>query len=130
MMEFSKMRVTQNNSIYSIFTPQNLPTATLAMPQDGQYVLDHSVIVGACKALNWRWNAGVDKKSNNNGGISSYSNMLIRQVGVSSYQIFLPNEVLVAEVITPPDGCYIKDSECLTILCKALALRYGVIRNK
>lgn len=130
MMEFSKMKVTQNDSIYSIFTPQNLPTATLAMPQDGQYVLDHSVIVGACKALNWRWNAGVDKKSNDKGGISNYSNMLIRQVGVSNYQIFLPNEVLVAEVITPPDGCYIKDSECLTILCKALALRYGVIRNK
>lgn len=128
--QYSGLNVRQSGNIYEVYLPQGIMVLSICMPVDGQLIKDASVLDVICKVLAKRW--GVTKKSSKGDGIGKttisidYSGLVFVQVDVSSYQIFLPNGVLVANILFPPDLNYCADSIGLGYVCRAIALRYGI----
>ena len=48
----------------------------------------------------------------------------------NEYHLMLPNGIYVTGMILPADGQFILDDKVLTVTCKALAMRWGVMPNK
>ena len=128
--QYSGLNVRQSGNIYEVYLPQGIMVLSICMPVDGQLIKDASVLDVICKVRAKRW--GITKKSSKGDGSGKttisidYSGLVFVQVDVSSYQIFLPNGVLVANILFPPDLNYCADSIGLGYVCRAIALRYGI----
>jgi len=48
----------------------------------------------------------------------------------NEYHFMLENGIYLGGLILPADGQFILDDKALEIICKALALRWGVIKSK
>ena len=128
--QYSGLNIRQSGNIYEAYLPQGIKVLSICMPNDGQLIKDASVLDVICKVLAKRWGITKTSKSSNGNGKSAilvnYSGLVFVQVDVSGYQIFLPNGVLVANVLFPPDLQYCADSLGLGYICKAIAMRCGI----
>lgn len=57
----------------------------------------------------------------NNIGIVENSNQ---------YLLFLPQNICIAQITLPPDSQKMADAKTLNIITKAIALRWGVLKEK
>lgn len=62
-------------------------------------------------------------------GNSQYSDMLVRRIAESAYDIFTPRNIQVARLVMPNDGQLIQDSLALSSICGKLAVRWRVRRG-
>ncbi len=60
--------------------------------------------------------------------ITQYSRLSVRQSG-NVYEIYLPQGIKVFIGCMPNDGQLIRDAGALEIICKVLAMRWGIIQK-
>jgi hypothetical protein len=60
--------------------------------------------------------------------------MMINNIGIvqngNQYCLFLPTNICVAQLVTPPDNAYLADAEALKYITRALAIRWGVYEKQ
>lgn len=127
--KYHEMIVKQQGNKYEIYLPQGIKVFECLTLQDGQLILDSSMLNVACKLLSLRW--GVTKTKKNNGEPTKafsqgYFGLFFQQINVSEYVIYLPSGDPVAWVCMPPDYQYLKDSLTLSYICRGISLRYGI----
>lgn len=127
--QYSGLSVRQSGNIYEVYIPQGIKVLSICMPADGQMIKDSTVLEVISRILAKRW--GVTKKSSNGNGNGksvsvNYGGLTFVQVDISGYQIFLPNGVLVANILFPPDQQYCMDAIGLGYVCRAISIRFGI----
>jgi len=112
-------------SSYGIYTIRGIQVGAFLVPDDGQWIRDHKLLVDICEKLSAR--LGVMNKKGVLAREVSYKGLNYRQTGVSTYEIFFCTEGGYSKagiVRTPPDYRYDLDRIVLSQICKALAERY------
>lgn len=46
----------------------------------------------------------------------------------NEYLIYTPHGILIAHIIMPPDGQFVKDGQCLSLMAKAFNIRWGLTK--
>ncbi len=130
-LKYSEMIVRQSGNMYEVYTPQGILVLVISLPNDMQFIKDAAVLDVCCKVLAGRW--GVIKSDGKKSTVQrkttisvNYSGLVFVQIDVSTYQIYLPTGILVANILFPPDYQYMKDSLALGYVCRIIALRYGI----
>lgn len=127
--QYSGLCIRQNGNIYEAYIPQGIKVISVCMPTDGQLIKDSVVLEGISKVLAKRWSVAKKNSNDNNKGKNisiNYGGLTFVQVDISSYQIFLPNGILVANILFPPDRQYCMDAIGLGYICRAISIRYGI----
>ena len=124
-MTFGDVTIKQYGNRYELFHSLGYQVMIVDMPTDNQFFLDSKLLSTIAQTLSLRWKQTKSSKENKLSSFN-YFGMSVLQIGISEYAIYLPNGQQVVWVYLPPDNNYIDDDKCLKIICKALALRYGI----
>ena len=124
-MTFDDITIRQNGNRYELFHSLGIRVMVVDMVNDFQYFMDMKVLNSIAKGFSLRWKQTQPSKENKLASLG-YSNMNVVQTGISEYAIYLPNNQQIAWILTPPDHNYIDDDKLIKIICKCLALRYGI----
>ncbi len=56
--------------------------------------------------------------------------MVMNNIGIvqngNQYLLYLPTNICIGQLVTPPDNGYLADAEAIKYITKALAMRWGV----
>lgn len=124
-MTFDDITIRQNGNRYELFHSLGIRVMVVDMVNDFQYFMDMKVLNSIAKGFSLRWKQTQPSKENKLASLG-YSNMNVVQTGISEYAIYLPNNQQIAWILTSPDHNYIDDDKLIKIICKCLALRYGI----
>ena len=124
-MKVEDITIHQQENRYFLVHSLGMQTMVVDMCRDNQYFLDAKVLYMMAKALSLRWKQKQASKENKLAKFD-YFGMYVLQIGRSEYGIYLPNKQQIAWVGLPTDNNYIDDDQCLKVLCRGLALRYGI----
>lgn len=47
----------------------------------------------------------------------------------NEYLIYTPHGLLIAHIAMPPDGQFVKDGQCLSVIAKAFSIRWGFFKS-
>ena len=124
-MTVGDITIKQFNNRYMLVHSLGYTVMIVDMPMDNQYFLDAKVLNTIGKALSLRWQQKQTSKENKLASFG-YSGLNVIQVERNGYTIYLPNRQQIVMVYFPLDNNYIDDDQCLKVLCRGLALRYGI----
>ena len=125
VMKVEDITIRQNQNRYMLVNSLGYSIMLVDMPRDNQYFLDAKVLYMMAKALSLRWKQKQASKENKLAKFD-YFGMFIIQTERNGYSIYLPSREQIAMVYFPLDGNYLDDDQCLKVLCRGLALRYGI----
>ena len=123
-MTVEDITIRQNGNRYLMVHRLGYQIMVVDMPRDNQYFLDAKVLYTIGKVLSLRWQQKQISKEKSTQ--FDYFGMKVIQTERNGYAVGLPNGQQIAMVYFPLDADYIEDSKCLRVLCKGLALRYGI----
>ena len=129
-MTFDDIKVEQSGNRYALYNSLGYRVMLVDMPRDAQYFLDAKVLSGVAKVMSIRWKQNPPSGANKLSGSFDYSGLSVVQVERNGYAIYLPNGQQVAIAYFPLDNNYIDDDKSLKIICKGLALRYRINKEK
>ena len=124
-MKFDDITIQQFENRYTLIHSLGYTIMVVDFPRDKQYFMDAKVLSTIAKALSIRWQQKPSSKENKLASFG-YSGLNVIQVERNGYAIYLPNGQQIVIVYFPLDNNYIDDDKCLKILCKSIALRYGI----
>lgn len=96
------------------------------LPYDNQRIQDYATLKNIADALEKRCLAKENQSDMPSRVGCSYHDILFEQVGVSAYQFYLPDGILIGAVMTPCDMRYSCDITLIKSVCRQLAYRYGI----
>ena len=124
-MTFDDITIKQFENRYVLVHSLGYQIMVVDFPRDGQFFLDAKVLSTISKALSLRWKQTSTSKENKLASFVFFGLNVI-QTEPNGYAIYLPYGQQIVMVYFPLDNNYIDDDKCLKIICKALALRYGI----
>lgn len=135
VMSLSKIKCRMNpyTGRYEMVIPSlGYGVCELDLIKDNQYILDVACLEVVASILSQRYNItknSIKATSSHSAykGQNVYSNIFYIQVDISKYEFYLPNGKYIGWVITPNDMRYEQDLTVIKELCKALAIRFGLI---
>ena len=125
-----KYRLNPNTGRYELAIPcLEHWVGEFALPRDSQYIIDAACLEVIVNVLSQRYNTleNMVKPTHSINGQNVYNNIFFVQVDISRYEFYLPNEICVGWVVTPPDMQYAQDLTVIKEICKALANRFCLI---